>query len=99
MNCKEDTVNYAEMKSCIEDIAKKYFEYLKNTEQKGSKSYIKKVKEAYNKLDQLEQQFINNEFFYQNYPNWWKKIYPKTTYYRIKKKSMVNFLEAFDHAS
>lgn len=99
MNCKEDTVNYAELKSCIEDIAKKYFEYLKDTKQEGSKTYIQKVKSAYSELDNLEQQFINNDFFYQNYPNWWKKLYPKTTYYRIKKKSMISFLEAFGRAS
>ena len=101
MDSKQNSGSFQELKNDVEDIAKKYFECLKKKDQSDKCSYqsfINKVKIAYSLLDSLEQQIINNEFFFQDYPNWWKKIYPKTTFYRIKRQSMINFLEAFEHA-
>ena len=57
--------------------------------------YVKKVEEAYHSLDEREKNLINNEFFYQNYHDWWVGLYPKTSFYRCKRKAMLNFLEAF----
>ena len=59
------------------------------------KQYIQKVCNAFSKLNNNERNLINNEFFFQSYHNWWESIYSKATFYRYKKKAMVNFLEAF----
>ncbi|MBO4856218.1 MAG: hypothetical protein J5511_02455 [Bacilli bacterium] len=98
-----DCNNYNELKTTVEGIANQYFASLKilSESTKGKKKealFVNRVKTAYAQLDGLEQRIINNEFFYQDYPNWWKHKYCKSTFYRIKKKSMVNFLEAFEHA-
>lgn len=104
MNCTNKDDSYLSLKSSVSDIAEKYFRCLQNlSEGKPKKNsfsiYIKRVKDAYAKLDHLEQRFINNEFFYQDYPNWWKDKYCKSTFYRIKKQSMKDFLEAFNNAT
>ena len=49
-----------------------------------------------NVLDRLDwdcSNFIKNEFFSLNYrSNWWMNYYSRSTYYRLKKKSMNEFL-------
>lgn len=100
MNNAQNSGTYLELKNGVESIANKYFQSLKSLSKSTvGKShtilYIKKVKAAYSKLDSLEQRIINNEFFFQEYPDWWKKTYTKTTFYRLKKQSMKDFLEAF----
>ena len=62
------------------------------------KSYIMRVKYAYNKLDLIDKRIINNDFFFQEYPGWWVDIYSKSTYYRLRSRSIKNFLEAFNNA-
>lgn len=57
-------------------------------------SYLLKVQEAYETLNDLEKNLINNEFFYQSYNNWWKPLYSKATFYRYKKEAMRKFLRA-----
>ncbi|HNX16518.1 MAG TPA: hypothetical protein PKO28_04080 [Bacilli bacterium] len=57
---------------------------------------ISRVEKAFSRLDNLDKIFINNDFFHENYPFWWENIYPKCTYYRYKRKAMVNFLKAYD---
>lgn len=103
MNSTQKEEDFIKLKSSVEDIAGHYFECLKKlTSSRPGKShslYVKRVKDAYSKLDTLEQNFINNEFFYQDYPDWWKKLYSKTTFYRIKRQSMKDFLEAFNRDS
>ena len=103
MNNTQKEEDFIKLKSSVEDIAGRYFECLKKlASSKPGKShslYVKRVKDAYSKLDTLEQNFINNEFFYQDYPDWWKKLYSKTTFYRIKRQSMKDFLEAFNRDS
>jgi hypothetical protein len=103
MNNTQKEEDFTKLKSSVEDIAGRYFECLKKlASSKRGKShslYVKRVKDAYSKLDTLEQNFINNEFFYQDYPDWWKKLYSKTTFYRIKRQSMKDFLEAFNRDS
>lgn len=92
----------------IRSIARKYLIALRKTSSKGStlkdsgeeddyQRYINKVKRAYEKLDDLEKHFINNDFFYQEYPYWWKVTFSKSSYYRIRRKSMTAFLEAFNN--
>ena len=56
--------------------------------------YLLKVQEAYDSLNDLEKNLINNEFFYQSYNQWWKPLYSKATFYRYKKEAMQKFLGA-----
>ena len=100
MNNAQNSDSFSELKNDVEGIANKYFKCLKSLSKStvgkpNTILYIKKVKEAYSKLDALEQRIINNEFFFQEYPDWWRKTYSKSTFYRLKKQSMKNFLEAF----
>ena len=57
-------------------------------------NYLLKVQTAYDTLNELEKNLINNEFFYQNYNQWWKALYSKASFYRYKKEAMQKFLEA-----
>lgn len=57
--------------------------------------YIQRVCTCYALLDEKEKQFINNEFFYQGYPNWWKDKLTPSTYMKLKAKSIKHFLEVF----
>lgn len=61
-------------------------------------SYIMRVRLAYNQLDLVDQRIINNDFFYQEYPGWWVKTFSKSTYYRLRSRSIKNFVEAFNNA-
>ena len=69
----------------------------KRKQRERNNAYVLRVETAYEKLDPIDQDFINNDFFYQKYPMWWKDIYSKTTYYRLKRKSMESFKEAFEN--
>ena len=57
--------------------------------------YVSKVQQAYESLSDSQKNLINNEFFYQNYHEWWKPIYSKSSFYRYKKQAMEKFLGAF----
>lgn len=63
-----------------------------------SNQYLERVCRAFNSLNEVERNLINNEFFFQSYHNWWESIYSKATFYRYKKKAMVKFLGAFYNA-
>ena len=75
---------------------------VKTKDDKGKEIEILKWKSA-EKLDilkrniiaDLEQNLINNEFFYQSYHQWWTTLYSKATFYRYKKEAMQKFLGAF----
>lgn len=58
-------------------------------------SYISKVKRAFQKLNDDEKSFINNEYFYEAPFDWWKSIYSSNAYCRLKKSSIIHFLEVF----
>ena len=101
-----------ELSDMLETVVKRFFvartlKQLKNnssTLTKGFNSdspydlYLTRVIEAYESLNEQEQNLINNEFFYQSYSNWWKTIYSKSYFYKRKKEAMVKFLGAFYHA-
>ena len=63
-------------------------------EQEPFDIFLMKVQKAYESLDDLEKNLINNEFFHQNYNQWWKPLYSKATFYRYKKEAMQKFLGA-----
>lgn len=58
-------------------------------------AYINNVKKAFSSLETEEQTFINNEYFYQAAPEWWKKTLTLNAYKKIKKQSICHFLEVF----
>lgn len=59
--------------------------------------FVIKMRNAFNKLSEKEKEMINNEYFYQDYPYWWKKKYSKSSFEKIKRRSVVSFLEAFEN--
>ena len=97
-----DKINeFHELSDYVKTIADNYFtareKIRKSEETEVNSLYVLKVKKAYEQLDPIDKDFINNEFFYQKYPYWWEKIYSKATYYRLKRKSMESFKEAFEN--
>ena len=57
--------------------------------------FISKVQQAYETLDDNEKNLINNEFFYQDFPEWWKPIYSKKHFTQLKKIAIYKFMEAY----
>lgn len=52
-----------------------------------------KIDWVLDKLDNETSTFIRMEFFTSNYrQDWWMNFYSRSTYYRMKKKSMEKFL-------
>ena len=92
----------------MEEVSKLYFVALKHVNNHSVlhdseetydeyKEYLAKVREAWFQLDDLEKTIINNEYFYQDYPYWWEKIYSRSSFYRLKRISVAKFLEAFGY--
>ena len=79
---------------------KKRYGYISDSDRTNNEyiSYVAKVRYAFHSLSDIEQVFINNEFFYEAYPEWWKPVYTRSTFYRIRNKSMRHFKEAVDNA-
>ena len=62
-------------------------------------TYVARVEESLAALDENQRLILNNDFFFQNeYPFWWESYFAKSTYYRIKKVAMRNFLRNFKDA-
>ena len=53
------------------------------------------VELAYSLLPYPLKQIINNDFFYQAYPGWWKSIYKKNNYLKLRALAVNTFLEAY----
>ena len=88
----------------METIAKIYFtkdqramnKMLKDVDSVDTRfRFNQRVKNAYRQLDPIEQLFINNEYFYENYPGWWKDLFDKNKYKKLKKQSLYHFLKLF----
>ena len=98
-----------ELSNMLETVAKRFFvartlHRLKSDNTLAEKDYnddspydvyIVRVLSAYDSLTEQEQNLINNEFFYQSYHDWWKPIYPRSSFYKRKKEAMIKFLGAF----
>lgn len=100
MSKKKKFMNLAEK---INNIVYLYFnskQILNNVCQKNEQKeklldyekIINKVNSSYDKLNNLDKMFINNDFFLQKYPYWWENQFSRATYYRLKRKAMINFL-------
>ena len=106
-NCSND---FNSLSKRIEEIAHQYCDCKDHINSVGgflnpnfvdfenpNSKYMDRVNAAYSALNEIERSIINNDFFYQAYPNWWKKYYTRSKYYLIKKRSMMSFLEAFEN--
>ena len=52
-----------------------------------------KIDSVFDNMDYETSTFIKMEFFTKHYKsNWWMNYYSRSTYYRLKKKSMESFL-------
>ena len=102
------TINYKKLVIAITEIRDAYFKeyychfllksdssiYAQNINNIASNNSTvhKKTLVAFNALSAIDQRFINNEFFYQDYSNWWVPYYSKSTFYRLKRRAMEEFL-------
>ena len=108
MNSLRNT-GFRDLNQMVVDVAEKFFFAKKmhelnkghllieqsSNDQDTFDYYLLKVQAAYDSLNELEKNLINNEFFFQNYNQWWKPLYSKATFYRYKKEAMQKFLGAF----
>lgn len=101
--------SFRELAEMTEEVANRFFIAQRAIKVLSNKDYINKnelpyqaylqiVENAYRSLDSKGQNLINNEFFYQNYQNWWVGLYSKANFYRLKKRTMLRFLEGIYHA-
>ena len=86
----------------LKSIAKLYLNLLITKETKKNTinnnridSFRSAVELAYSSLSAPLQKIINNDFFYQDYPGWWRLIYKKNNYHKLKNAAISSFLEAF----
>lgn len=66
-----------------------------NSRNQKLESFLSAVELAYSSLSAPLKRIINNDFFYQDYPGWWKLIYKKNNYQKLKALAIDNFLEIF----
>lgn len=91
----------------VETIAQTYFIALYKSKAKSSLDYalifkllfVWKVNNAFSYLSKEEKQMINNEFFYEQYPLWWKRQYSEKTFLTLKRKAVLNFLKYYRSAN
>ena len=69
--------------------------YLPTFQTNNACSFLSAVEIAYASLSAPLKEIINNDFFYQDYPGWWKCLYKRSSYLKLKNRAMKNFLEAF----
>ena len=74
-------------------VSEKYYSSI--THNPRLSSFIYSVEIAFQSLDAPLRQIINNDFFYQAYPGWWKLIYTRSNYQRLKLQAVNKFLEVF----
>ena len=58
--------------------------------------FISRVEKAYSFLADPLKVIINNDFFYQDYPWWWKVQYSEKTYLLLKQIAIYQFMEAYE---
>ena len=57
--------------------------------------FVRKVEEAYEELNPIEQLFINNDFFGEEYSDWWRDMFTYAKYTSYKKRAIIHFLRVF----
>ncbi len=92
-------IKYASLnnKEKIKLIAKQYgtsyHRYASNTSTYSDIYFINVLNKAFDQLDDKGKMYINNIYFLQQNAKWWKNIYPKSTYYRLKNKYLNQFIK------
>lgn len=85
----------------VNRIAQLYFNTMtlinKNREMADEKqiSVVNQIINAYELLELDERKIINNEFFCQDYPFWWKSKYSKEDFKVLKFFAMSHFVEVY----
>lgn len=59
-------------------------------------SYVARVESAFRKLDPTSQKIINNDYFFNEYKYWNVEYFSNSTYYRLKRKAIIQFLSYFE---
>ena len=57
--------------------------------------YVVFINQCFEKLEENEKEIINNEFFFQEYPMWWKDKYSPKSFVKYKKLAIRHFLEVY----
>lgn len=60
---------------------------------KDDRRFLEIIEYAYNRLTPEEKRIIQAEYININERNWWQDYYSRTTYYRLKKKTLKDFTE------
>lgn len=55
--------------------------------------YIQIIESSYSHLSKLDQMIINNEFFYGDYPDWWRPYFTSPLFSKLKMEAMKKFVE------
>lgn len=96
--------NISELK--LKHIAKKYLSFftsysflnfpsIKSYSLNFNLNFLSHVELAFQSLSSPLKLIINNDFFYQDYPGWWKKIYTWSEYQSLKRKAIKTFMENY----
>ena len=101
MRCKSSQNSFQKHELEISGLAGLYFKArcmrfdINHPSYTNKSSLMSIIQRAYSSLIAEERIVINNEFFYQSYPGWWKKRYSPRAFHKLKERSMSHFLEAF----
>ena len=69
--------------------------HLSDDSLKGYVAFKEHVDYTIKRLDPFESEFLENEFFHPNKNAWWSKMYSKSTYYRVKNRTVNRFLRLY----
>ena len=69
--------------------------YLTNEKIISYKFFKQHVDQVLERLDPVDKEFIENEYFKESKPMWWANCYSKSSYYRNKKKALEKFLQYY----
>ena len=58
-------------------------------------NYIQAVQKAYERLDEKEKKCLNNEYFYDDKPEWWKKDINEKEFEQLLNRTVIHFMEGF----
>ncbi len=66
-----------------------------NNELASHHEIVDGVEKVFERMDPVSKEIINNDFFRNDRKFWWIKIYPVSTYYRLKNTALREFLEMY----
>ena len=64
----------------------------------SSDKFLDNINRSYSHLSKLDQMIINNEFFYGDYPGWWKSYFSSPLFLKLKTEAMKRFWEGLSYA-